>query len=65
MKVLSLVYLHQNSPENSLPSSSKRKNTENISLTYDVNDHVYSEAKFVQLHTDLINHEVRRILIWS
>jgi len=33
--------------ENSLPLSRNRKNAENYLLTYDVNDHVYSRAKFV------------------
>jgi len=43
---------------------------ENISLSYDVNNHIYSQVK-IRLWTDLVNREirqilpeVRRILIW-
>jgi len=35
------------------------------SLTYDVTDHIYSKSKSVQLRTNLVNHEVGRILTWN
>jgi len=38
------------------------KKNEKISLRYDVNDHVYTKSKSIQLRTDLANIEVIRIL---
>jgi len=35
--------MQKNSPENSLPLH--RQNTEKISLSYDVSDHIYSKVK--------------------
>jgi len=39
-------------PENSLQSSRNRQISEMISLSYDVNDHVYLKSKFSQVRTD-------------
>jgi len=50
--------LQKVSPENSLPLPRNRQKTEMISISYDVNDHVYSKSKSIQLRTDLANIEV-------
>jgi len=42
-----------------LPFFSRFLGNETISLTYDVNEYVYSRKKSVKLRTDLINHEIR------
>jgi len=41
------------SPDNFLPLPRNRQKTEMISLIYDVNDHVCSNSKSMQLFTDL------------
>jgi len=43
------------SPENFLLLTRNRQKTEMISLTYDVNDHVYSKSNSFLLCTDLAN----------
>jgi len=53
------------SPENSLLLPRNRQKTEMISLSYNVNGHVCSKSKSVEIHTDLVNLKVRRILAWS
>jgi len=51
----------KNSPENSLTLSRNRKSTKRISLSYDINDHVYLKSKSVLFRMDLVNFKLRRI----
>jgi len=48
--------------ENSLPLPKNRRQTKNISLSYDVNDRIYLKSKSVQLRTDLAKIDVIQIL---
>jgi len=51
--------------KNSLPLTWNRQKTEMTSLSYDVNDNIYSKSKSIYFCTDLANIEVTRILISS